>query len=323
MTNKKLISNVEFDSAIVDILKTLEEQSGGVIQHQDLNDVVLFSLNKIKSDILDCEIKSIVDYSISELLVQWDAIVKLYPNDSMSLHCRKILECSMIIQFLLRGKNNWGKYIKKWELYKEVTMLSRWSRLDKNNLHPDSQRHFDLFSKQYSQKRKEYGIFFSSNKASPLTGNLLSDLEHFVKIKSWIAPRSFEDLLADKTKHSDQSQRFFYDWWSSSIHFSPLNQGFYKIETDFGDYSENAYLNIFLEISSFIKCVSKITRDDKYYFNLASSFFYIHLLKLVREKPSVFIEQVENHPQAFKALIALAAGQINASRYIELAIPKG
>lgn len=316
--NKIIIPSSRFHDCLKSILSQLQKESGHSLPSSEINSVVSSTLKLLQGTLISNTISPILIYSIDEILEHWTSINTLYPSSSMNLHCRKIFECSLIVRFLIKSENDWNKYVRKWDYYKEVEMFTRWSQMDTDEMHPDSLRQISIMSKLYSKNYSKYEVFFSSKKNIQLTGDLLADLMHFKNVRSWISPNAIENILEKEFKNNYSGN--FYSWWSNSIHFSPLNQGFSKIETEFGSFADNSFQNILFEIGSYFKSISKFSTSEKYVSLVSASLYYLFLLKKYESDPRSFTKMLQSNPEPFKALISFASGKIDVCRYVQVAV---
>jgi hypothetical protein len=314
------VSSLQYEKAFELILLELEKQLGSKISSLNIDDFVLETLTALQSSIDDSRDNKIIIYSIKEIVNHWKAIQVLRPQGTIGVHCRKILECSVIVRFLIDNPKAFNKYLNKWELFQEVTMFNGWARLDKESIHPETQRHMELMKKRYSEKYKDYEIFFSKKRNIILTGTLLDDIPLFRNVKSWLSPNSLEDILEmDPQKNVPIN---YYTWWSSSIHFSPLNQTHYNVTTPYGSFNESSYLYILLEISAFVKSASKKSSKENEFKIISKTFYYKYLLERIVKDPGPFLRLVEYVPKVFAPLSYLALGRISIDRYMTLAMNK-
>lgn len=300
-------------SALEKIIEAYGNKIGANVESIEIKSFIPEQLDNLKTNLIsNIEINKIVKYALDEIIINWKSLYMLEFQEPANMHFRKIMECMTVLLFLMENKDKWSKYSKKWENYPQVESFRRWSYLERNLWHPETEQNFKKMLPLYKEKFKDFEIFF---KKGNLTGNLEVDLAFFKNVDSWISPKRFSNLL--ETMYPDGSSLgTFYGWWSNSVHFSPLNYAIKKVDTDHGNSMDIGLLAITLELSALVRKLSVISTKFENYYYLASIITYTALMQDAVARPEGFIDKLSDPDDTIKALFLLASGKITVDKFI-------
>jgi len=307
-----------FYKSFEEIISTYNKKLGLEKYQIDFENFVPEQLLRLNEGLIEnIGIHKIVSYTIVEIMNNWRSVYLLTPSEPMNMHFRKIMECSTILRFLLKDEGRWTKYSLKWELYSLVTTFKRWGLIDRKDWHPETESNYNKIAPVYKTDYEKYKIFLRKEKAKKLTGVLENDLCLYARVSSWVSPRSFLDIL-ESSDIDKSSLDLFYNWWSDSVHLSPINQISNDAQSIYGNYTEVGMIAITLELSKLIRILSVLTRRFEYFYYLSFLITNECIFRQAMSNPDGFVDRLMSGDRSMKTLTALTLGEISVERYVEL-----
>lgn len=269
-----------YQGQIIDLLKTDFKLSDADITRYEslhLDDLANLVVSTIKRELIrDFGVYEIVVSGINQVLEHAKAAETLRGSSASMVHSRCIEEMIAVLRFVISSTERYSEFAWRWNNFHNVTQIRNRLFTLKQSLDTQHLEWIDNNKEQLKTWIKKTFKF-----------KLQQDWGIWEKYNNWLFPLQIKDIF-EQAGSSNSYQSGAYSWNSHAVHFSPVKQGYFGLQTPDGSYPETMKVFDELNIVSLFKVCLPIAKNKEILRIEHAKLLYIHFYNMSISSPERF-----------------------------------